>query len=60
MREANKMSAAYALFVGQDEIQNQVFGLKNLVTSEQDFLSIQQIIERLEPFSESSQKTSDE
>ncbi len=60
MREANKMSAAYALFVGQDEIQNQVFGLKNLVTSEQDFLSIQQIIERLEPLSESSQKTSDE
>ncbi|WP_294345177.1 histidine--tRNA ligase [Prosthecochloris sp.] len=48
MREANKMGASYALFVGQDELQRQVFGLKNLTTSEQEFLSIQQIVERLE------------
>lgn len=47
MREANKVNAAYALFVGQSEIQSRVFGLKNLRTSEQESLSLLKIIEKL-------------
>ena len=47
MREANKISAAYALFVGESEMQTQVYGLKNLRTSEQESLSIQEIVVKL-------------
>ncbi|MCG8345602.1 MAG: His/Gly/Thr/Pro-type tRNA ligase C-terminal domain-containing protein, partial [Chlorobiales bacterium] len=49
MREANRMRAAYALFVGESEIQRKVYGLKNLGSSEQESLSIQEVIEKLKP-----------
>ncbi|MCG8343777.1 MAG: histidine--tRNA ligase [Chlorobiales bacterium] len=49
MREANRMRAAYALFVGESEIQSKVYGLKNLGSSEQESLSIQEVIEKLKP-----------
>ncbi len=49
MREANKVGAAYALFIGQSEMQSQVFGLKNLKTSEQESLSVRDIIGKLKP-----------
>ena len=47
MREANRQHADYALFVGKSEVESQVYGLKNLRTSEQDFLSIREVIARL-------------
>ncbi len=49
MREANRISAAYALFVGESEMQTEVYGLKNLSTSEQESLSIQEITRKLAP-----------
>lgn len=49
MREANKMRAAYVLFVGHNEVMSQAYGLKDLRTSEQETLSLQEIIARLAP-----------
>ena len=47
MREANRIHAAYALFVGEQEAQSKVYGLKNLGTSEQESLPLKDIIGRL-------------
>ncbi len=47
MREANRIQAAYALFVGEQEAASEVYGLKNLGTSEQKSLSLKDIIGRL-------------
>ena len=47
MRDANKSGAAYALFVGSDEVMSQKYGLKNLKTSDQEPLTLQEIIEKL-------------
>jgi histidyl-tRNA synthetase len=55
MREANRLRAAYALFIGQSEFETGRYGLKNLVTSEQTTLELQAIIEILrEPSVEES------
>jgi len=35
LRRADKAGARFALFVGQDELARERFGLKNLVTGEQ-------------------------
>ncbi|TCD48912.1 histidine--tRNA ligase [Chlorobium sp. N1] len=47
MREANRLRAAYALFIGQSEFETGRYGLKNLVTSEQTTLEIGAIIDIL-------------
>ena len=47
MREANKVGAAYALFVGHSEVESRTYGLKNLKTSEQECLSLQEIVSRI-------------
>ena len=47
MREANRQHADYALFVGSSEVESQAYGFKNLRTSEQDVLSIREVIARL-------------
>ncbi len=47
MREANRMRARYALFVGHDEVTTNSYGLKNLGTSEQESLPLGDVVERL-------------
>jgi len=55
MREANRLHAAYALFIGQSEFETGRYGLKNLVTSEQTTLELGAIIDILrEPSIEES------
>lgn len=49
MREANRIGSEYALFVGENEMQAQVYGLKNLRTSQQEALSVQDVICKLVP-----------
>ena len=44
---ASKKSIPYFLVIGQEELDNQLFGLKNLNTGEQEKLSFQEIIEML-------------
>jgi histidyl-tRNA synthetase len=40
MREANKLSAGYVLFVGGDEFKNGKLNLKNMETGEQQLIEI--------------------
>nr|Q3AQK2.1 RecName: Full=Histidine--tRNA ligase; AltName: Full=Histidyl-tRNA synthetase; Short=HisRS [Chlorobium chlorochromatii CaD3] len=47
MREANKLGALYALFVGASECASGKYGLKNLATSEQTDLSIEAVMQLL-------------
>ena len=47
MREANKISAAYALFIGATEQATSLYALKNLETSEQIMLSMEAVLELL-------------
>ena len=47
MREANRMRASYALFIGKDEEQSGLYTLKNLVTSEQSTLSLDAVLDIL-------------
>lgn len=51
MREANRVRAAYALFVGQSEFESGQYTLKNLVTSEQTSLTLDAVIEILHELS---------
>ena len=47
MREANRVRASYALFVGTAEVEAGLYSLKNLVTSEQTTLSLDAVLEIL-------------
>ncbi len=47
MRDANRMGAAYALFIGQSEMESGHYALKNLETSEQTSLDLDAVIEVL-------------
>ena len=47
MREANRIRASYALFIGRTEIESGLYALKNLVTSEQRSLSLEAVLEIL-------------
>ena len=47
MREANRIRASYALFIGATEVETGLYALKNLVTSEQTTLSQDAVIEIL-------------
>ena len=47
MREANKVGAAYALFVGRNEVESRAYGLKDLKTAEQECFSLQEIVSRI-------------
>ena len=47
MREANRVSASYALFIGTTEVEAGLYSLKNLVTSEQRLLSLDAVLEIL-------------
>ncbi len=43
MAQANKARAKYALIIGDDEVAQEAFGLKNLITGEQETLDIESI-----------------
>ena len=47
MREANRIRASYALFIGSTEVDTGLYALKNLVTSEQTSLSLEAVLEIL-------------
>ena len=47
MREANRIRASYALFIGATEVETGLYALKNLVSSEQTTLSLEAVIEVL-------------
>ena len=47
MREANRIRASYALFIGMTEQMTGLYSLKNLVTSEQTTLSLEAVLEIL-------------
>ena len=47
MREANRIKASYALFIGTAEYAAGLYSLKNLATSEQITLSLDAVVERL-------------
>ncbi len=46
MELANKLSARYALIVGDNEIVSQSYALKDMSTGEQETLSRQKLLER--------------
>ena len=47
MAQANKARAKYALIIGDDEVASGKFGLKNLVTGEQESLDLEAIKSKL-------------
>ncbi len=47
LREANRIKASYALFVGATELATGLYSLKNLATSEQTMLSLEALLELL-------------
>ncbi len=47
MREANRIKASYALFVGATELTTGLYSLKNLATSEQTMLTLEALLELL-------------
>ncbi|NOT61697.1 MAG: histidine--tRNA ligase [Acidobacteria bacterium] len=47
MAQANKVQARYALIVGDNEIAQGTYGLKNLATSEQEMLGVEAITQRI-------------
>lgn len=47
MAQANKAGARYALIIGDDEVAKGVYGLKNLVTGEQEALTLDALVSKL-------------
>ena len=47
MKQANKANARYVLILGEDEVRDSVVTLKNMQTSEQQKIAIQEIINTL-------------
>ncbi len=47
MAQANKLAARYALIVGDNEIAQGAYGLKNLTTGEQASLNLEAIVEQV-------------
>ena len=46
MKYANKINAKYAILIGEDEIKENVISLKDMVTGEQEKLTIEELLER--------------
>ena len=46
MKEANKLKAKYALIIGDNEIKNKTFCLKNMNSGEQEQLSLNKLLDR--------------
>ena len=47
MKEANKRQIEFVLILGEDEMKEQLFTLKNMATGEQEKLNLEGIIEKL-------------
>lgn len=47
MKEANKRQIEFVLILGEDEVKEQLFTLKNMTTGEQEKLNLKGIIEKL-------------
>lgn len=47
MKEANKRQIEFVLILGEDEVKEQLFTLKNMTTGEQEKLNLEGIIEKL-------------
>ncbi|MBO6304126.1 MAG: histidine--tRNA ligase [Selenomonadaceae bacterium] len=47
LKQANKFSAPYVVIMGEDEVKNNIVQLKNMANSEQDSVSLDNIVERL-------------
>lgn len=47
MKEANKRQIEFVLILGEDEVKEQLFTLKNMATGEQEKLNLKGIIEKL-------------
>lgn len=47
MKEANKRQIEFVLILGEDEVKEQLFTLKNMATGEQEKLNLEGIIEKL-------------
>jgi histidyl-tRNA synthetase len=58
MREANRIKASYALFIGTAEYTAGLYSLKNLATSEQTTLSLDAVLEHLLERAEKEQLSS--
>lgn len=50
MKQANKFNAPYVIIIGEDEIKNNTVQLKNMANSEQDSVSLDNIVEHLKKF----------
>lgn len=46
MKYANKINAKYVILIGEDEIKENVISLKNMLTGEQEKLTIEELLER--------------
>ena len=46
MKYANKINAKYVILIGEDEIKENVISLKDMVTGEQEKLTIEELLER--------------
>ena len=44
MREANKLNAKYTIIIGDNELHNKTVMIKNMLTSEQNQISINQVV----------------
>lgn len=51
MKRANKLEIPYVLMLGEDEINSQIFTFKNMITSEQKKVTLNELKEILLPFS---------
>ena len=47
MKEANRRQIKYVLIVGEDEVKEQLFILKDMETGEQEKLTLNEIISKL-------------
>ena len=47
MKQASKSGARFALIVGGDEVSNRTVTVKNLATSDQETIAIDDVIERI-------------
>ncbi len=47
MKEANRRQIKYVLIVGEDEVKNKAYALKNMETSQQETLPIEKIVEKI-------------
>ena len=48
MQQADQLQAGYAVVVGENEIEKQVFQIKKMKTSEVNFIEFEQFVSKIE------------